>query len=54
MNTEATTDMIDLLSDGFKIRGTFGSVNGSGDKMVYCAWAAAPSVDLFGGGANAR
>ena len=24
------------------------------DINIYCAWAEAPSIDLFGGGANAR
>ena len=24
------------------------------DTYIYCAWAAAPTVDLYGGGANAR
>ena len=44
----------DFLSNGFKIRGTSGEQNTDGDQYIYCAWAAAPSVDLFGGGANAR
>ena len=42
----------DLLSNGFKIRATYGEVNVG--TYVYCAWAEAPSIDLFGGGANAR
>tara|TARA_A100001234_G_scaffold51575_1_gene43478 strand:+ start:3390 stop:9674 length:6285 start_codon:yes stop_codon:yes gene_type:complete len=54
VNTEATTDMIDLLSNGFKIRGTYNSINGDGNKMVYCAWAAAPSFNLYGGQFSAR
>ena len=44
----------DLLSNGFKIRGTSGEHNTNGDRYIYCAWAEAPAVDLFGGGANAR
>jgi hypothetical protein len=49
-----SSNKIDLLSSGFKIRdsGVFG--NESGDTYIYMAWAEAPSVDLFGGGANAR
>ncbi|MAG49878.1 hypothetical protein CMO86_09610, partial [Candidatus Woesearchaeota archaeon] len=42
----------DILSNGFKIRATYGEVNVG--TYVYCAWAEAPSIDLFGGGANAR
>jgi hypothetical protein len=42
----------DILSNGFKLRATYGEVN-VGD-YIYCAWAEAPSVDLYGGGANAR
>ena len=45
-------DWADILSNGFKIRATYGEVNvGS---YIYCAWAEAPSIDLYGGGANAR
>ena len=47
-------DWADLLSDGFKIRATYGEVNASSGDYVYCAWAEAPSVDLYGGGAGAR
>ena len=43
----------DFLSNGFKIRNTTGEINGS-NTYIYCAWAEAPSVNLFGGGANAR
>ena len=45
---------IDFLSNGFKLRDSDGAGNGSGNTYVYMAWAAAPSVDLYGGGANAR
>ena len=44
----------DFLSNGFKIRGTSGEHNTNGDRYIYCAWAEAPTIDLFGGGANAR
>ena len=43
----------DFLSNGFKIRNTTGEINNS-NTYIYCAWAEAPTVDLFGGGANAR
>ena len=44
----------DFLSNGFKIRGTSGEQNTSGETYIYAAWATAPSIDLYGGGANAR
>ena len=44
---------IDQLSNGFKLRSTGANSNAS-ETYIYCAWAEAPSVDLFGGGANAR
>ena len=45
---------LDFLSNGFKIRTTDADMNSSSRTYLYAAWAAAPSVDLFGGGANAR
>jgi hypothetical protein len=47
---------IDFLSNGFKVRfGTAGYINNTSSyNFVYCAWAEAPTVDLYGGGANAR
>ena len=45
----------DILSNGFKVRSTSTSdLTNATDTYIYCAWAAAPSVDLYGGGANAR
>ena len=46
----------DRLSNGFKLRTLVGEVNegGANDTYVYCAWAEAPTVNLYGGGANAR
>ena len=54
--TAGTTMYIDFLSNGFKIRGTSAEVNTNtgADVYIYCAWAEAPSIDLYGGGANAR
>jgi len=58
-NSESTIGVnsqmnLDFLSNGFKLRDSNNKVNASGDVYIYCAWAEAPSVDLFGGGANAR
>ena len=61
MNIEAVVEAytspdldIDFLSDGFKIRNNSTDNNISGSGYIYCAWAEAPSIDLYGGGANAR
>jgi hypothetical protein len=46
----------DFLSNGFKMRGT--STDSSGmnksDTYIYCAWAEAPTVNLYGAQSNAR
>lgn len=41
-NVEATTDLIDIVSDGFKIRSTDASVNASGGTYIYAAFAENP------------
>ena len=43
-----------FLSNGFKIRSNTNEVNLNAHTYIYAAWAEAPSVDLYGGGANAR
>jgi len=43
----------DFLSNGFKVRGDSGEQNDN-NTYIYCAWAEAPTANLFGGGANAR
>jgi hypothetical protein len=49
------TARIDFVSNGFKVRGDSGAEpNVNGETYIYAAWAEAPSIDLFGGGANAR
>ena len=45
---------VDFLSNGFRIIDNHAPFNSSGRNYIYMAWAEAPSVDLFGGGANAR
>ena len=46
----------DLLSNGFKLRGTNAGTNDTDGttKYVYMAWAEAPASNLFGGQSNAR
>jgi len=41
-----------MLSNGFKIRNTEGSINAG--NMIYAAWAASPMNNLYGGQSNAR
>jgi len=55
-NAESSSSVIphDILSNGFKVRNTETTFNASGGYFIYMAWAEAPSVDLYGGGANAR
>ena len=55
LNAEQTSYGIDFLSNGFKLRyaDSAGYTNYS-ETYVYAAWAEAPSIDLYGGGANAR
>ena len=45
---------IDFLSNGFKLRDSDGAGNGSGNTYVYCAWAEAPTFNLYGAQSNAR
>ena len=48
---------IDFLSNGFKIRSTSTNsepTNLNGQTYIYCAWAEAPNINLYGAQANAR
>ena len=50
-----TYDVLDILSNGFKVRtNTNGWVGESTNQYIYAAWAEAPSFNLYGGQANAR
>jgi hypothetical protein len=47
---EQTANLADFLSNGVKLRfGTGNQLNGSNQEYIYMAWAAAPSIDLYGG-----
>ena len=49
------TDMgFEILSNGFKLRQTFNSVNGSGASYIYLAFAESPFVNSYGVPNNAR
>ena len=45
---------IDFLSDGFKLRTTHSTANGSGTKYIYYTWAARPGTTPFDTFPNAR
>ena len=50
-----TDTWLDILSNGFKIRYNGTEVNGvSSQTYIYCAWAEAPTFNLYGGQSNAR
>ena len=51
---EVSTNRFDLLSNGFKIRGANLDFNKSAATFIYCAWAEAPTFNLYGGQSNAR
>ena len=56
VGAEGTSNNVDFLSNGFKWRKSDSYTNDSGSSIgfIYAAWAEAPSIDLYGGGANAR
>ena len=45
---------IDILSNGFKIRSIDYDINELGHDYIYAAWAATPSINLYGATSNAR
>ena len=53
-NTEYTTAQMDFLSNGFKLRNSGGGSNGSGETLVYMAWAEEPGTTPFDTFPNAR
>ena len=53
-NSEADETSLDLLSNGFKMRGTTGDLNQNGMKYVFMAFAAEPLVSTNGNAATAR
>ena len=52
--THATLPLLDILSNGFKIRGTWDEFNKNGDTIVYVAFAEQPQSTSFGTQSNAR
>ena len=53
-DAESTTDKLDLLSNGFKIRNTYASGNADGGNYIYMAFAESPFVSSKGGPKTAR
>ena len=53
-NAESTSEDIDILSNGFKLRGTNAEINGDGGTYIYMAFAESPFVNSEGVPTNAR
>ena len=53
-SAKATTNHVDFLSNGFKIRNTFSGMNNATETWLYCAWADVPTFNLYGAQSNAR
>ena len=53
-DSPSTSTVLDMLSNGFKIRGTNNKINGSGDTMIYMAFAEHPFVSSKGVPVTAR
>jgi hypothetical protein len=53
-NAEATDDDLDILSNGFKLRGSGNDLNGSGETYIYMAFAESPFTNSNGVPNNAR
>jgi hypothetical protein len=53
-SAEYSYTTFDILSNGFKIRTNDNGWNGSSSTFIYCAWAEAPTFNLYGAQSNAR
>jgi len=53
-DSPSTSTMLDMLSNGFKIRGTNDKINGSGNTLIYMAFAENPFVSSEGVPTTAR
>ncbi|QJT70047.1 hypothetical protein SynMITS9220M01_034 [Synechococcus phage SynMITS9220M01] len=53
-NAETTSDGVDFLSNGFKVRAGSGTFINQAGTYIYAAFAEAPTFNLYGGQANAR
>jgi len=51
---DTSTNLVDFLSNGFKLRSATSRANKAGGVIVYAAWAESPTVNLYGGQSNAR
>ena len=52
--SDTTSNNMDILSNGFKLRSNKTGTNRSGGTYIYCAWAEQPSFNLYGASSNAR
>ena len=53
-STEYTTAQMDLLSNGFKLRNSGGGSNGSGESLIYMAFAEQSGATSYHTNTNAR
>ena len=53
-DAESSTDSVDFLSNGFKVRNQYDSLGSSGNTYIYAAFAEAPFVNSNGVPCNAR
>jgi len=51
---DVSADAIDILSNGFAIRSSSSFTQTGSQTYIYCAWAEAPTFDLYGAQSNAR
>ena len=52
--SDLTADAIDILSNGFAIRSSSSFTQTGSQTYIYCAWAEAPTFNLYGAQSNAR
>ena len=53
-NEQQSTDRVDYLSNGFKLRAVLNENNANGGTYLYMAWARTPYNNMYGGQSNAR
>ena len=53
-NTEDTGDVVDILSNGFKVRSSTGTWNASGGSYIFMSFAESPFVNSNGIPNNAQ
>ena len=52
--SDTTSNSMDMLSNGFKLRSNKTGTNRNGGTYIYCAFKQKPSFNLYGASSNAR